>query len=80
MVTKEQIKRINELYKKQKGEGLTDEEIIEQKELRQLYIDAMKDSLRSQLKNIKIVSPEEYERLSKNKKCHDEDCSCHHEN
>ena len=80
MVTKEQIKRINELYKKQKEEGLTDEEIIEQKELRKLYVDAMKESLRSQLKNIKIVSPEEYERLSKNNNCHDENCSCHHEN
>lgn len=79
MVTKDQIKRINELYRKQKGEGLTDEERIEQKELRQLYIDSVKASLRSQLENIEIVSPEEYKR-HKEKECHDENCCCDDEN
>jgi uncharacterized protein YnzC (UPF0291/DUF896 family) len=65
MVTKEQIARINELAKKQKESGLTEEEKKEQEKLRRLYIDSFKDNLRAQLKNIKIVSPEEYEKQNK---------------
>lgn len=50
----EKIKRINELYRKSKAEGLTDEERMEQKVLRAEYIDAFKRNLRSQLDNIDI--------------------------
>lgn len=50
----EKIKRINELYRKSKAEGLTDEEKMEQKVLRAEYIDAFKRNLRSQLDNIDI--------------------------
>ena len=50
----EKIKRINELYRKSKAEGLTDEERMEQKVLRAEYIDAFKRNLRSQLYNIDI--------------------------
>lgn len=57
MVSDEQIARINELYKKQKSEGLTPEEKDEQAYLRRLYIDSVKVNLRSQLDNIKIVEP-----------------------
>lgn len=53
MVTREQINRINELAKKQRKEGLTEEEQKEQQQLRQLYIESMKESLESQLKMIK---------------------------
>lgn len=74
MVTREQINRINELAKKQKESGLTDSEKMEQEKLRRLYVDSFKENLRSQLKNIKIVSPEEYD---KNKK--EEHCSCGHD-
>ena len=50
----ENIKRINELYRKSKAEGLTEEELMEQKVLRAEYIDAFKRNLRSQLDNIDI--------------------------
>lgn len=50
----EKIKRINELYKKSKEEGLTDAELKEQKVLRAEYVDAFKRNLRGQLNNISI--------------------------
>ena len=49
------IDRINELAKKSKSEGLTDEEKIEQAELRSEYIAAFKASLVSSLENTYIV-------------------------
>lgn len=55
MVTDEQVKRINELYKKQKEVGLTAAEKEEQAKLRKLYIDSIKENLRSQLD---IIKPE----------------------
>lgn len=51
----EKIKRINELYHKSKNEGLTEEEKIEQKELRMEYVASVRNSLRGQLNNIDIV-------------------------
>lgn len=55
MITKEKIDRINELAKKSKQEGLTEEEKLEQGLLREEYIDAFKANLRSQLENIEFV-------------------------
>ena len=52
------IARINELARKQKGEGLTPEEREEQKELRAAYIKAFRENLRSQLENIDIKNPD----------------------
>jgi uncharacterized protein YnzC (UPF0291/DUF896 family) len=70
MVSKEQIARINELYKKQKNEGLSEEEKKEQAYLRRLYIDSMKANLKSQLDSIKIVKPSSCcDHHSDNKKC-----------
>lgn len=48
------IQRINELYHKSKEKGLTEAEKAEQQELRQEYIFAMKNNLRSILNNIDI--------------------------
>ena len=48
---KEKIERINFLARKQKAEGLTDEEKSEQAILRREYIDAYKQSLISQLES-----------------------------
>lgn len=48
----QKIKRINELARKSKTEGLTEEERKEQKILRQEYIDAVRRNLKSQLDNI----------------------------
>lgn len=58
MVTDQDIARINELYKKAKAEGLTDEEKLEQATLRGAYIEAMRNNLRGQLDNIKIKKPD----------------------
>ncbi|WP_289142175.1 DUF896 domain-containing protein [uncultured Brevibacillus sp.] len=55
MVSDAEIKRINELAKKSREVGLSDEEKLEQKALRQKYIDAMKLSLKSNLDSIRYV-------------------------
>ncbi len=52
------IARINELAKKAKTEGLTEEELIERDKLRRIYIDSVKASLIGQLENTYIVSPD----------------------
>lgn len=54
-ITQEQIERINELAKKKKTEGLTDEEVAEQKVLYREYIDAFKANLKAQLEMIEVV-------------------------
>ena len=46
------IKRINELYKKSKEEGLNEQEKEEQQILRRRYIDSYKANLRAQLQGI----------------------------
>lgn len=53
-MTEEKIARINELYKKSKAEGLTEEEAKEQHALRQEYLDSVRMNLRSQLNNIDV--------------------------
>lgn len=55
MVTEQQIKRINELAKKQREVGLTEEEKAEQAVLRRAYIDSFKASLEGQLNSITVV-------------------------
>ena len=55
MMTEEKIKRINFLARKQKAEGLTEQEKAEQAGLRREYIEAMKQSLVAQLENTVIV-------------------------
>ena len=57
-MTEEKIKRINELARKQKAEGLTEEEKQEQYTLRREYIDSFKRSLEMQLDNTTIVYPD----------------------
>ena len=49
MLTKEKIERINALYKKQKEEGLNDEENKEQAKLRREYVDTIKQRVKIQL-------------------------------
>ncbi len=55
MITEEQIKRINELARKHKAEGLTEEETAERDALRKLYIESFRTNLKSQLDTIRIV-------------------------
>ena len=57
-MTQEKINRINELSRKQKSVGLTEEEKQEQYVLRREYIEGFKASLVSQLENTYIVQPD----------------------
>ena len=54
----QELARINELARKSKAEGLTEDELKEQKELRQRYIEAVRMNLRGQLNNIDIINKE----------------------
>lgn len=66
-MTQEKIDRINELARKQKAEGLTEEEKQEQAVLRREYIEGFKQSLVSQLENTYIVEPDGTKRKVKSK-------------
>lgn len=55
---KEKIDRINFLAKKSKSEGLTEEEKIEQKSLREEYIAGFRANLRGILDNTYIQNPD----------------------
>ena len=52
------IARINELAKKAKAEGLTQEELAERDKLRRIYIDNVTGNLKCQLDNTYIVRPD----------------------
>lgn len=59
MIDEAKIQRINELAKKAKSpEGLTEAEVQERALLRREYVEAVKASLRAQLDNTVIVTPE----------------------
>ena len=51
------IKKINELYKKSKEEGLSEEEKVEQENLRRVYIDNIKSNFKVQLDGVKPNNP-----------------------
>ena len=55
-MTEEKIARINELARKSKAEGLTEEEKKEQAILRQEFIAAFRRNVKAQLDNIDIVN------------------------
>jgi uncharacterized protein YnzC (UPF0291/DUF896 family) len=61
MITKEKICRINELAKKSKAEGLTEDELYEQKCLREEYIATMRQRTKEQLDRIIIVKEDDNE-------------------
>lgn len=54
----QKLDRINELARKAKAEGLTAEEEQERATLRAEYIAAYRESLRSQLENMVIETPD----------------------
>lgn len=58
MTMDEKIKRINELYHKSKAEGLNEEELAEQKQLRKDYIASVRGNLTSHLEGITVVNPD----------------------
>ena len=54
-MNQKRLDRINELARKQKTIGLTDEEKAEQNKLRQEYLADFRKTLRGQLENISFV-------------------------
>lgn len=58
MLSKDKIKRINELSKKNKAGTITEEEAIERKKLHNEYIQSMRNSIGAQIEGIKVVDPE----------------------
>ena len=70
MLEKSRLDRINELAKKAKTEGLTEEEKIEQEQLRKEYIEKFRENFKGQLKKIKFVedlSEDELKQIAKEK-------------
>lgn len=70
MLEKSRLDRINELAKKAKTEGLTEEEKKEQEQLRKEYIEKFRENFKGQLKKIKFVedlSEEELNQIAKEK-------------
>ena len=57
-MNEEKIARINELSRKSKAEGLTEEERQEQALLRQEFIASFRNNLKAQLDNIDVVNPD----------------------
>ncbi|NBI63994.1 DUF896 domain-containing protein [Clostridiales bacterium] len=55
MIGKEKIDRINELARKHKEEGLTEDELKEREQLRKEYIAKFRENFRGQLDQIKFV-------------------------
>ena len=55
---KKQIERINELGRKKKAEGLTEEEAAERAALHQQYISEWREQTRAMLDNLVIQRPD----------------------
>ncbi len=57
-MTEQKIARINELYRKSKEAGLTEEEKTEQQALRQEYLEAVRNNMRQTLANVRVKNPD----------------------
>lgn len=57
-MTQDKIQRINELARKSRSQGLTEAEKAEQQALRKEYVEAMKQSLKSQLDASVVIRPD----------------------
>ncbi len=55
MITPELLARINELARKKRTVGLTDDELVEQKELYKIYLAAIRGQVTSLLDSIEFV-------------------------
>lgn len=77
MLSEEKIKRINELAKKKKEEGLTEAEQKEQHLLRQEYLETFRGGMRHHIEGMKVVdlqgndvTPEKLKKIQKQKGLH----------
>ncbi|MBD3948795.1 DUF896 family protein [Tuanshanicoccus lijuaniae] len=58
MLEQQKISRLNELARKKKAEGLTEDELSEQAELRKEYIENLRSGFRNHIEGLKIVDEE----------------------
>jgi uncharacterized protein YnzC (UPF0291/DUF896 family) len=75
MISKEKLSRINELSKKAKQSGLTNEEAKEQTLLRSEYLQNFRKSMSETIENVTVydpegtdVTPEKVKQIKRNKK------------
>ena len=66
MISDQELARINELAHKKKAEGLTEEETVEQRELRMKFLEDFRSRFKAQLDNIEIVEPDDPRLKKKN--------------
>ncbi len=59
MISDKELARINELAHKKKNEGLTPEEVVEQRELRLKFLEDFRARFKAQLDTIEIVEPDD---------------------
>ncbi|MDR1068924.1 MAG: DUF896 domain-containing protein [Clostridiales Family XIII bacterium] len=69
MLEKHKMERINELARKQKSEGLSEDEKNEQQTLRQEYLVKFRSVFRKQLEGIEVVDGPVTEAHAQEKKC-----------
>lgn len=74
MITMELVERINYLARKQRYEGLTDEEKEEQQKLRRQYLDAIKKQVVDALEGAGHTRKDELSSKAK----HQSGCGCGH--
>ncbi len=74
MITREMIDRINQLARKSKQDGLSEEEKQEQQELRKKYVEYIKGQVKQQLASIEFVEDKHQHRHE-----HGPGCGCGHE-
>ncbi|RFU61231.1 DUF896 domain-containing protein [Peribacillus glennii] len=58
MLSKEKIARINELSKKSRETGLSEEEAKEQTKLRSEYLQSFRNSMANTLESVTVIDPE----------------------
>ncbi|KRN30448.1 DUF896 domain-containing protein [Liquorilactobacillus mali] len=78
-IPQELINRINELSKKKKSVGLTKEELVEQKSLREDYLAAFRSTFRSNVEMLQVfnkegkeVTPEKVKEIQRKKGLRDD--------
>lgn len=78
MLSQDKLDRINDLARKQRADGLTEDEKKEQDELRQQYIKAFRSGMRNSIEGMKIVdeegndlTPDKLKQIQKDKGLHD---------
>ena len=82
MLSEEKMKKINDLAKKAKEEGLSIKEQKEQKNLREEYLEVFRKSMRGHIEGLKVVdkegndvTPDKLKEIQKEKGLHNRNSS-----